>query len=239
MSRINAIISGLNIRLNTSDANLLRNATGSREPLIYGWIEYPAWAARIPDLQDLIEKASKQAKEYEHYGNTIRISDMVPNGRFDNLESILQACLIPFDCGGEDPIDHTPWAGWWRAGYRYPVTYQVSVAGGQLVALDVLRDVLHKYDENTPLSAALREFLNENDKSPPVALREIAATKSIASRSNDASMLKALKGAYRASYAMLTTLWVRWADKGVSIVLSLRTLVLTKQRTTSRELFGR
>jgi hypothetical protein len=99
----NIIALRLSKRLNSCDARLARNESNSKAPKVYGWIEFPAWALRIRELQDPIGNASKQAKECEHYGSTIRLSDMVPNGRFSNLESKFQNCLVPFDCGGEHP----------------------------------------------------------------------------------------------------------------------------------------
>jgi hypothetical protein len=180
-SRSPANASCLKARLNGRDTDLVSSTVSARKvPKAYGWIEFPAWAVNIRELNDLIDSASKRAKECENYGGTIRLSDMVPNGRFSDLESKFQEFRVPYDCGGEAPGEHITWGGWWRVGCRYPVQYEVSSIGEQFVSLDDLRDVLSKYEENTPLYAALRELIKKNDNSPPVAIRDTNATYSIA-----------------------------------------------------------
>lgn len=193
-------------RPNGCNTKLLGSTASVCEVLkAYGWIEFPSWAITICELKDLIDRLFKRAKECERHGSTIRLSDMVPNGRFSDLESKFQEFLVPYDCGGEASRDPIPWHGWWRVGYRYPVEYEVSSIEEQFVSLDDLRDVVCKHEDNTPLHTALREFIKKNDNSPPVALRDTNPKHSIG-RLNDtrpSCFHRALTDVIRAPFKLL------------------------------------
>ncbi len=138
-------------------------------PLVYGWIEFPERAAHQAELRHLIEQACRSAKAREQFGGVIQLQDEVPNGRFRDLEASFQRTDTPFDFGGEDPIDHMPWEGWWRPGRRRPVVYEVASSGEQFVPLNDLRSLMAKEDEGT-LKKSLAALLGKHDRSPPTDL---------------------------------------------------------------------
>ena len=141
-------------------------------PTVFGWIEFPVWATELHKLRSIIENARQQVKECEQNGRTIRLYDIVSNGRFSNLESAFQSHFVPFDCGGEDPFDHTPWAGWWRPGYRYLVVYEITSSGEELMPLNELRSLVNSYNDDSPLCRALIKLITKHDPSPPTMLAD-------------------------------------------------------------------
>ena len=141
---------------------------------VYGWIEFPAWAAQLSQLKSAIESACRLAREFERHGGTIRLGDKCPNGRYSGLESIFRTHLVPFDCGGEDPIDSTPWEGWWRPGYRRLVITELASSGEKFVPIGDLQAVIQEHHGDA-LRDALRVLITRHECVPPTTLRESQA----------------------------------------------------------------
>ncbi|MBS1212103.1 MAG: hypothetical protein H6R26_719, partial [Proteobacteria bacterium] len=97
-------------------ASLRKKVEHATTPRAYAWIEFPAWAADMPRLVEPVTAVCKSAKECEHYSGTIRVSDIVQNGRFSDLEQLFQEVSVPYDCGGDEPRCRSLWNGWWRKG---------------------------------------------------------------------------------------------------------------------------
>ena len=141
---------------------------------VYGWIEFPAWAAKLPQLSSAIDSACRLAMECERHDNTIRLSHKSSNGRYMSLESLFRTHLIPFDCGGEDPIDNTQWEGWWRPGSRRLVISEIASSGEKFVPISELQSVIKKYHGDA-LHEALMVLITQYECTPPMTLRETEA----------------------------------------------------------------
>ncbi len=142
--------------------------------LVYGWIEFPTWAAQLSQTKSSIDNACRLAKECERYSNTIRIRNKCPNGRYSSLESMFRTHLVPFDCGGEDAIDNMPWEGWWRPGYRRLVISEITSIGEKFVTLGDLQSVINK-NHGDALRDALRVLITSHESLPPTTLQESKA----------------------------------------------------------------
>ena len=145
-----------------------------RLPSVYGWIEFPAWAAQLTQLRSGIESACRMAQECERHNDTIRLGNNCPNGRYSSLESMFITHLVPFDCGGDDPIDNIPWEGWWRPGYRRLMITEIASSGEKFVPIVDLQAVIKK-NRGDALRDALVVLINKHECMPPTTLKESQA----------------------------------------------------------------